>query len=155
MNALIKARHYNSRTGLVTIADDSGLEVEELMGAPGIRSARYAGPGASDTERIEKLLARMGALNEDHRAARFVCAAAISWSKGQRLFVEEVSGRILTEPVGSNGFGYDPVFYFPPLGRTFAELSTDQKSKVSHRGKAFMRLKLWLMDGIVDGKPAC
>jgi XTP/dITP diphosphohydrolase len=104
-NALIKARYYHSLTGLVTLADDSGLEVEALAGMPGITSARYAGPGATDQERIEKLLGELKGRAENERRARFVCAAAIVWKYGQRLFVEQVSGTILTIPRGLNGFG--------------------------------------------------
>lgn len=147
-NALIKARYYHSLTGLVTLADDSGLEVEELAGAPGVRSARYAGPGASDEERIKRLLGELAAVPESHRGARFVCAAGIAWGRGQRLFVGEVSGSILTQPRGSNGFGYDPVFLYPPLGKTFAELSRVRKSLISHRGKAFRRVESWLKEGL-------
>ena len=143
-NALIKARHYFSLTGLVTVADDSGLEVQELAGAPGVRSARYAGPGATDRERFGKLLAQLAGSPEVRRDARFVCAASIVWAGGQRLFVEEVSGNIISEPRGSSGFGYDPVFWYPPLGKTFGELSRAEKSNISHRGKAFRRLALWL-----------
>src|SRR5215510_14646310 len=108
-NALIKARYYHALTGLVTIADDSGLEVEELAGAPGIKSARYAGLGATDQARIDKLLAELKDTPEGRRAARFVCAAGVVWKDGQRLFIGEVSGTILARPSGSNGFGYDTI----------------------------------------------
>lgn len=154
-NALIKARYYHSLTGLLTVADDSGLEVEELAGAPGVKSARYAGPGASDQERIEKLLSALEFTLESRRAARFVCAAAVVWRHGQRLFVEEVPGRILTELRGSNGFGYDPVFYYPQSGKTFAELPREQKSRISHRGRAFQRLAIWLKGDFVDNLAPC
>jgi XTP/dITP diphosphohydrolase len=154
-NALIKARHYHSLTGLVTVADDSGLEVEALAGLPGIRSARYAGPGATDQERIEKLLSELKGRPENERSARFVCAAGIVWKNCQRLFVEAVSGVIMTSPRGTNGFGYDPIFFDPLLGRTFAELSRDEKSRISHRGKAFQRLALWLKQGFLDALGPC
>lgn len=154
-NALIKARYYHSLTGLVTLADDSGLEVEELAGAPGVRSARYAGPGATDEQRISKLLGQLTGVPESRRRARFVCAAAIVWGHGQRLFVAEVGGSILTEPRGSNGFGYDPVFLYPLLDKTFAELSRLQKSRISHRGKAFRRVESWLEEGFLDSREPC
>jgi XTP/dITP diphosphohydrolase len=154
-NALIKARHYHSITDMVTIADDSGLEVEALMGLPGIRSARYAGPGATDQERIEKLLSELKGRTENERSARFVCAAGVVWQTGQRLFIEEVSGTILTGPKGTNGFGYDPIFYYPVLGKTFAELSREEKCRISHRGKAFQRLALWLKLGFLEALEPC
>jgi XTP/dITP diphosphohydrolase len=143
-NALLKARHYHKHSGLPTIADDSGLEVEALGGAPGIASARYGGPGATDAERTAKLLAALKAVPPENRAARFVCAAAIVWSGGEQVFTEEAQGILLSEPRGQNGFGYDPVFYYAPLGRTFAELTQAEKSGVSHRGRAFHRLARWL-----------
>jgi XTP/dITP diphosphohydrolase len=154
-NALIKARHYHSLTGLVTLADDSGLEVEELAGEPGVRSARYAGPEASDEMRINKLLGKLTGVPQNRRGARFVCAAGIVWGNGQRLFVSEVSGTILMQPRGSDGFGFDPVFLYPPLGKTFAELSRTEKSRISHRGKAFRRVEWWLEEGFVGSRGPC
>jgi XTP/dITP diphosphohydrolase len=143
-NALLKARYYHRHSGLITIADDSGLEVSALGGEPGIRSARYAGPNATDSQRTELLLEEMKRREVKDRAARFVCAAAISWDKGERVFVGTVDGVILNEPRGKAGFGYDPVFFYPPLRKTFAELGADQKWEVSHRGKAFRLLADWL-----------
>jgi XTP/dITP diphosphohydrolase len=150
-NALLKARHYHRHSGLPTIADDSGLEVDALGGAPGIASARYGGPGASDAERISKLLDALKDVAPENRAARFVCAAAIVWDGGERVFTQEARGVVLSEPRGQNGFGYDPVFYYEPLGKTFAELTAAEKSEVSHRGRAFGRLCGWLNDsGLLD-----
>jgi len=150
-NALLKARHYHSLTGRPVIADDSGLEVDALGGRPGIHSARYGGPGASDADRIMKLLDEMKNVTPGHRGARFVCAAAVVWGEGERVFVEEARGHIIQAPRGEEGFGYDPVFYYPPLGRTFAELSGEEKSAVSHRGLAFHRLAGWLnRKGLLD-----
>jgi XTP/dITP diphosphohydrolase len=150
-NALLKARHYHRRSGLPTIADDSGLEVEALGGAPGIASARYSGPNATDAERTAKLLAALKDVPPEKRAARFVCAAAIVWEGGEQVFTEDVNGVVLREPRGQNGFGYDPVFYYEPLGKTFAELTPAEKSRVSHRGRAFNRLAGWLSDsGLLD-----
>jgi XTP/dITP diphosphohydrolase len=143
-NALLKARYYHRRSGLITIADDSGLEVQALGGSPGVRSARYARPNATDSERTALLLQEMQRREVKDRAARFVCAAAIAWEKGERVFVGTVDGVILNEPRGTAGFGYDPVFFYTPLGKTLAELDADQKWEVSHRGKAFRLLTDWL-----------
>ena len=150
-NALLKARRYHSLSGHPVIADDSGLEVDALGGQPGIHSARYGGPGATDTDRIMKLLDEIKDVTPESRGARFVCAAAIVWAEGERVFVEEARGHILQAPRGQGGFGYDPVFYYPQLGRTFAELSSEEKSAVSHRGLAFHRLAGWLKrSGLLD-----
>lgn len=143
-NALLKARHYHRQTGLPTIADDSGLEVAALGGRPGVASARYAGPEASDAKRIQKLLGELKEVPADGRAARFVCAAALVWAAGEQVFEDEARGRILDAPRGTGGFGYDPVFLYPPLGKTFAELSAEEKAEISHRGRAFRRLVTWL-----------
>jgi XTP/dITP diphosphohydrolase len=143
-NALLKARHYHRLTGLPTVADDSGLEVEALGGAPGIYSARYAGPGATDADRVAKLLNELEGVPAEDRAARFVCAAAVVLGNQEKVFTAEVCGRILTQPRGKGGFGYDPVFYYEPLGKTFAELTRREKSAVSHRGLAFRKLADWL-----------
>ena len=150
-NALLKARHYYAQTRVVTLADDSGLEVAALGGAPGVHSARYAAPGATDNDRIEKLLRELDHVPARDRRAAFVCAAAMVWAGGERLFTGSASGVLLTEARGSGGFGFDPVFYYEPLGRTFAELSEDEKARVSHRGQAFRRLALWLREsGLLD-----
>jgi XTP/dITP diphosphohydrolase len=143
-NALLKARYHHRQKGLITLADDSGLEVEALGGLPGVHSARYAEPGATDQERTRKLLEALGDVPKAGRQARFVSAAAVVWSGGERVFVGTVEGTILTEPRGSGGFGYDPIFYYEPLGRTFAELTRQEKWEVSHRGKAFRLLAAWL-----------
>ena len=145
-NSLLKARHYSELSGLPTIADDSGLEVEALGGAPGVYSARYAGPEASDADRIAKLLDDMKEVPPGRREARFVCAAALVWDQGEKIFQSEVTGVILDAPQGSNGFGYDPVFWYEPLKKTFAELTQSEKAKVSHRGLAFSQLTAWLVE---------
>lgn len=150
-NALLKARHFHRLTGLPTIADDSGLEVEALGGAPGIHSARYGGPDATDTDRYRKLLDELKDVPVEARAARFVCAAAVCWEGGERVFTDEARGVILCEPRGTGGFGYDPVFYHQPSERTFAELTPEEKAEVSHRGRAFRRLAEWLKQpGVLD-----
>ena len=145
-NALLKARHYYRSSGIPTVADDSGLEVEALDGAPGVHSARYAGPGAADKDRIQRLLEEMQGLPPQRRDARFTCAAAIVWAGGEQVFVDSASGKILETPRGQAGFGFDPVFFYEPLGKTFAEISSSAKAEVSHRGRAFRRLAAWLAE---------
>jgi XTP/dITP diphosphohydrolase len=145
-NALLKARYYHQVSGLPTIADDSGLEVEALHGAPGVYSARYAGLGASDLDRLIKLLGEMKEAPTEKRAARFVCVAALVWSGGERVFAGAASGTLLKELRGQGGFGYDPIFYYAPLGKTFAELTDKEKAEVSHRGIAFRQLATWLKE---------
>lgn len=150
-NALLKARHYFKVSRGPTIADDSGLEVDALGGAPGIFSARYAGADSGDGKRIAKLLEEMKDLPAQRRTARFICAAAVVWDSGEKVFLNEVRGTILTSPRGSNGFGYDPVFLYDPLAKTFAELTPSEKAEVSHRGQAFRRLAAWLGEsGVLD-----
>jgi len=143
-NALIKARYYRGLSGFITAADDSGLEVNVLGGEPGIRSARFAGAQAADADRVSKLLAELKDTPDDQRQARFVCAAAIVWAGGERVFIGTVSGMILSAPRGHSGFGYDPVFYYEPFKKTFGELTREEKSRVSHRAMAFGQLGAWL-----------
>ena len=140
-NALGKALHYSrSRDGFV-FADDSGLVVPALGGAPGVWSARYAGPGANSAERNAKLLGELRGNSGPDRKAYFVCVIAlVQRGKAVAVVSDRVDGLILEAPRGDGGFGYDPVFYFPDLGRTFAELSAEEKNIHSHRGKAFRRL---------------
>jgi XTP/dITP diphosphohydrolase len=138
-NARLKAIGYSQIIQLPVLADDSGLEVEALGGRPGIYSARYAGPGASDEDRVRKLLKEMK--HSAERNARFVCSLALA--KGGALLLEsegECRGVIANEPHGTNGFGYDPVFLFPELGRTYAELSQAEKNLYSHRARAVSSL---------------
>ncbi len=139
-NARLKALAYSLDTDLPVLADDSGLEVEALGGRPGLHSARYAGPAASDADRIRKLLWELEA-SGGTRDARFVCALAVA--RAGRLLMEaegQCRGLIAREPRGSNGFGYDPVFIFPELGRTYAELSAAEKNVHSHRACAIRSL---------------
>jgi len=150
-NALLKARHYQRISNRATIADDSGLEVEALGGAPGVYSARYAGRGSADADRVARLLDEMKGLEYQQRRARFTCAAAVVWEGGEKVIVDHVPGVILESSRGENGFGYDPVFFYEPLGKTFAELTQSEKAEVSHRGRAFRRLAAWLRDsGVLD-----
>ena len=140
-NAAGKALHYSRSSEEIIFADDSGLVVPALDGAPGVHSARYAGEKASDAKRIDKLLAEMRGMKGDNRRARFVCVIAAARA-GRMLAVmsDSAEGVIADEPHGHEGFGYDPVFYFPPRGKTFAELHEAEKNEVSHRGKAFRKL---------------
>lgn len=142
-NARIKARHYARATELLTVAEDSGLEIEALGGAPGLHSARFQG---ADTSYPEKFRAIYRALAERGYAtsrARFVCALALASPEGRILFesLGVVEGELAPEPRGGMGFGYDPIVFYPPLGRTLAELTPEEKSAVSHRGRAFRALR--------------
>jgi XTP/dITP diphosphohydrolase len=140
-NAAGKALHYSQITDGLIFADDSGLVVPALGGAPGVRSARYAGPHATDAQRNEKLLKEMAALTGSARRAHFVCAiAAAQRNRPIAVITARVDGEILSTPRGATGFGYDPVFFIRELDKTFAELSANEKNKISHRGKAFHRL---------------
>jgi len=141
-----KANYWSKITGLLTLGEDSGLEVPFLSGAPGIFSARYAGIGKNSEENIRKLLKEMNGIPLEKRKAFFKCAVAVS-KEGKVIFesVEEVEGIILEEKRGGAGFGYDPVFYYPPLRKTFAELTVEEKNKVSHRGKALRKVKEFLL----------
>ena len=140
-NAAGKALHYSRIEEGLIFADDSGLVVPALGGAPGVVSARYAGVDATNSQRIEKLLQEMREITGEKRAAHFICAIALA-RQGRALAVvtDRVDGEILPETRGTEGFGYDPVFYFRPLKRTFAELSGEEKNLYSHRGKAFRKL---------------
>ncbi len=138
-NALIKARAVSVLCDDCVLADDSGLCVDALDGAPGVYSARYAGEGASDAQKIEKLLGELG--DEKNRRAKFVTNAAFIFPDGREIVTQgEVHGRILYEPAGENGFGYDPVFYCTELEKSFAEATPEQKNSVSHRSRALKAL---------------
>jgi XTP/dITP diphosphohydrolase len=141
-NAAGKALNYSRFAHEIVFADDSGLVVASLNGAPGVRSARYAGENASDRERNAKLLTEISGKSGGARDAKFVCViAAARHGKMLAVVSDSVEGTIANEPRGANGFGYDPVFYFAPLQKTFAQLSEAQKNQLSHRGKAFRRLR--------------
>src|SRR6202140_922094 len=140
-NALGKALHYSRLGDGKVFADDSGLVVPALGGAPGVHSARYAGPGATNADRIAKLLGELHGKRDRERAAYFVCAIALAeLGRAIAIVTARVDGEILESPRGGGGFGYDPVFYFPALKKTFAELPAEEKNRRSHRGKAFRRL---------------
>jgi len=140
-NALKKARAIAAHTKCITMADDSGLEVDALMGEPGIYSARYAGEPGSDERNIDLLLENMRRVCEVQRGAQFVCVIAVVTPDGQELIARGLCrGLITTHPIGSDGFGYDPVFFHEPSGRTFAQLSSDEKNSISHRARAVRNL---------------
>ncbi len=142
-NALLKARHAALETGLPALADDSGLAVDALGGQPGVRSARYAGPGASDEANVQALLQALAGVPEADRSAQFHCVLVYLRHAEDPIPVichGRWPGRILEAPRGNDGFGYDPVFFAPEFGRSAAELTRQQKSSVSHRGRALRLL---------------
>ena len=140
-NALKKARAICAHTGCIAMADDSGLEVDALMGEPGIYSARYAGEPGSDERNIELLLENMRRVCGAQRGAQFVCVIVVVTPEGRELVAQGLCrGRITMQPEGNDGFGYDPVFLDEKSGRTFAQLSGDEKNSISHRGHAVRRL---------------
>lgn len=158
-NAYKKAIHTAKILGLPAIADDSGLVVEALNGDPGVYSARYAGENATDDDNLQKLLKELKGV--ENRRAYFQCVLSIAVPSGPALTYEgRCDGVIIDEKRGHSGFGYDPVFYFEELGKTFAELTMDEKNKVSHRGKALtevksevQKIKKWLEQRLLEEKP--
>ncbi len=146
-NATLKALHYATRSGRLTVADDSGLSVDALGGGPGLHSRRFGGEGASDLDRNLLLLEKLRDVPWESRSACFTSAVVVA--EGERVLFqaqETVSGKIAHELRGRNGFGYDPLFFYPPYGRTFGEASRAEKDAVSHRGKAFARLRAYLAE---------
>jgi XTP/dITP diphosphohydrolase len=158
-NAYKKALHTAKILGLPAIADDSGLVVEALNGEPGVYSARYAGENATDAENCNKLLKSLQKI--ENRRAHFQCVLSIAVPSGPALTYEgRCDGVIIDDSRGNNGFGYDPIFYFEELGKTFAELSMEEKNRVSHRGKALaevkseiVMIKKWLEQRLLEAKP--
>ena len=147
-NARGKGLHYAQRSGLVAIADDSGIEVDALDGKPGPLSARYGGPGLDDAARRRLLLEALAGMPDERRAARYVAVAVIAAPDGRaQAFRGVCEGRILRAARGTGGFGYDPVFFYPPFNATFAELPEERKNGVSHRGQAFRALAAFLGSG--------
>jgi XTP/dITP diphosphohydrolase len=143
-NARAKALYYAAITGELTVAEDSGLEIDALGGAPGVESARYGGPDASYPQKFALIARALAAKGSPESAARFVCALALA--RGTRILFEArgtIEGHIAREPKGGGGFGYDPIFFYPPWGITLAEAG-DRKSAVSHRGAAFRQLRGFL-----------
>jgi XTP/dITP diphosphohydrolase len=136
-NARSKAGFYAALSGLLTLADDSGLEVDALGGEPGVRSSRYAGDNATDADRVAFLLNKLKGIPCEKRSARFRCVIAVAERSGKMYTVEgECRGCIAMEPRGESGFGYDPVFYLPEYGKTIAEVAPEIKNEISHRGRA-------------------
>lgn len=158
-NAYKKASFTAKALGLPAIADDSGLVVDALGGAPGVHSARYAGAKATDRDNINKLLQELA--DETNRKAAFACVISVAVPSGPALTYEgRCEGEILAAPRGEGGFGYDPVFYSPELGKTFAEAGMTEKNKISHRGKAagelaaeFDKVLIWLKQRLAEAKP--
>ena len=141
-NALVKARTVADRLGLPAIADDSGIEVDALHGAPGPRSARFAGDGASDAENLAKLLEDLRDVEPERRTARYRCVAAVAWPNGSDVWTERTcDGRIVDDTRGQRGFGYDPAFVPEGETRTMAELTDEEKDRLSHRGHAFRAMR--------------
>jgi XTP/dITP diphosphohydrolase len=144
-NAREKALYYANATGCLTVAEDSGFEVDQLNGEPGIHSARYLRPDASYSERFQEIYARLRARSVTSSAARFVCAVAMADQTG--IVFEStgsVEGSLAAQPAGDEGFGYDPIFYYPPYGKTFGQVSPSEKAAVSHRGHAIRALREYL-----------
>ncbi len=146
-NARIKAAAFFKASGLLTLADDSGLEVDALNGEPGLRSSRYAGEGASDERRVEFLLNKLKNVPEKQRSARFRCVIAMARTESQIEYCEGIcEGLITFTPRGAEGFGYDPIFCFPELKQTMAELSAKVKNRISHRARAATKARLLLQE---------
>lgn len=146
-NAIKKARAVSEATGLLAVADDTGLEVDALGGRPGVFAARYAGPKATYEDNWKKLLREMAGVPRNRRTAHFVTVAAVaSPSESVEVTTGRLDGLITEEPAGARGFGYDPVFYVPELGKTLAQLSGEEKNRISHRAKAFAQVRNLLQD---------
>lgn len=148
-NGILKAKFYAHSTGMLALADDSGLEVEALGGAPGVLSARYAGEHATDADRRNLLLSELSKTGSANRRARFICAIAIAAADGEVLNVSEgiCEGAITLAPRGESGFGYDPLFVPEGYDETFGELSDDIKNQISHRARALKKIRVWLSGG--------
>ena len=141
-NALKKARVYAAFTGLPVLSDDSGLEIDALFGEPGVRSARYAGENADDDENNDLVLKKLKNVPEDKKNARFICVIAVIMPDKREFLTKGIcEGRIIGKKIGKRGFGYDPIFYIPSLGKTMAELTIMEKNKISHRALALDKAK--------------
>jgi XTP/dITP diphosphohydrolase len=152
-NATLKALHYAGRSGLLTVADDSGISVDALQGGPGLHSSRFGGDGATDVDRNRLLLEKLKGLPHEKRAAHFTSAVVVA--RGDTVLFqaqEQVEGFIAEETRGASGFGYDPLFFYPPFEKTFGEVPREEKDRVSHRGKAFARLRTFLCDMVAEAR---
>jgi len=148
-NAIKKAKAVSKATGLLAVADDTGLEVDALGGRPGVYAARYAGEHASYEDNWRKLLQELSGVPHNRRTARFLTVAAMASPSGEvQVVTGQLQGVITEEPVGARGFGYDPVFFVPELGKTLAELSAEEKNRISHRAKAFAQVRKMLQNRI-------
>lgn len=146
-NAALKAKAISEFCDLPALADDSGLEVDALSGAPGVYSSRYAGENVTYRDNYEKLLRELAGVPREKRTARFRCVIAVAWSPEEIQTVEGVAeGLIAEEVVGTKGFGYDPVFYYPPVGKCFAEMTLDEKNRISHRGLALQEARTLIIE---------
>lgn len=146
-NASLKAVAFAASSHILSLADDSGLEIDALGGEPGVLSARYAGANATDAERTEFLLSRLKGVPEGKRQAKFRCVIAIATPEDNiHLFSGECRGIIMFKPSGGGGFGYDPIFYLPQIGKTMAELSQREKNNISHRGQAAAKARFFLLN---------
>jgi XTP/dITP diphosphohydrolase len=150
-NAALKAEAFACATGILAVSDDSGLVVDALGGAPGIYSARYGGPGHTDQDRNDLVLRELREVPDELRSARFVCAVAVARAElDTAVFEGSVEGFITRQAVGNGGFGYDPIFYYPPFERTFGEVDAELKATVSHRGKALKQAAPYLQATLAD-----
>jgi XTP/dITP diphosphohydrolase len=152
-NARLKALYYAARSGMTTVAEDSGLSIDALDGEPGVLSARFLRPDASYPERFDEILRRLAQHPEQNRAARFVCAVAVA--RGAAILFDttgHVEGEIAHAPHGDHGFGYDPIFYYPPYRSTLADVTEEAKLHVAHRGKAFRALADWLREKVLTSQ---
>ena len=151
-NAILKSEGIYQATGLPSLADDSGLEVDALNGEPGVYSSRWAGPGCTYDDNNRKLLKELTGIEKEKRTARFRCVIAITFGDGHTETVEGAAEGYITEEriSAGKGFGYDPVFFYPPLGKTFAEISLDEKNKVSHRGQALIKAQKLLESKLAE-----
>jgi XTP/dITP diphosphohydrolase len=152
-NATLKALYYAGRSGLMTVADDSGISVDALEGRPGLHSSRFGGEGATDVDRNRLLLEKLKGVPHERRGAHFTSAVVVA--RGDTVLFqaqEQVDGFIAEEIRGDKGFGYDPLFFYPPYGRTFGEAARTEKDKVSHRGKAFARLRGFLTQLVAEAR---
>lgn len=151
-NACLKAQAYAQKTGLMTLADDSGLVVDALAGVPGVKTARFGGPGLTSEDRYRLLLQKLEGVPPPERTARFCCSIVVASGDGRVLASSEgvCEGIIAQTPRGDGGFGYDPIFFLPQKGKTMAELLPDEKHKISHRGQAIKNIKRWLKESLDD-----
>lgn len=149
-NALHKARALHERTGYLSLADDTALEIEALNGAPGVKASRFAGPKASYEENRRKVLDLLNGIPKERRKARFICSIALVGDEVEEVVDGEIDGLITSEEIGKGGFGYDPIFLVPCYGKTFSQMDAGLKNRISHRGKALCQILPLLKKLILD-----